>query len=147
MVYKKEQGLSMLEIMIALAIIAVMGVLVGPSLMKFLGQGRETATKTRLAGLKQAVTDYIRDIGHPPNRKEGGLEALIESPKGSKIEKKWDGPYLEGVDELPEDAWGNEFTYQTGKEIMHKKKYRYYEIISPGENGDIEDGKIFHTGA
>ena len=145
--YKKHAAFSLMEIMIAVAIIGVMAAVVGPSIIKYLSKGKETATVATLSSLKQAVQDYMNDVGHVPNKKEGGLEALIEQPKMAKIAKRWDGPYLDGQEDIPDDSWGNEFVYNTGKDIMNKKKYRYFEIISGGENGDIEEGKNFDIGA
>lgn len=140
-----QPGFSLMEIMIAIAIIGLMAVMVGPSLVKYLGRAKESKTVATLAALKQAMQDYQQDIGHFPTKSEGGLKALVQRPKAEKVRKKWDGPYLEGEDEVPEDAWNFEFEYNMPP-TRHKGKYKYYEIISFGENNE-EGGKEFHAGA
>lgn len=137
-------GFSMVEILIAVVIMGLMATLIVPNVTRYFSQAKVTKTNATLQALKTAMLDYNRDMQHFPKKSEGGLDALVERPRG-KAGQKWDGPYLEGEDQVPEDAWGNEFEYNSPP-VRHKGKYRYYEIISYGEDGE-EGGKEYQTGA
>ena len=77
--------------------------------------------------------DFKGDVGRFPNKREG-LEALVKKP-ATKPEG-WDGTYIEGRDEVPQDAWRNDFDYNVGPDIKSKDKYKYFEIISYGADGE-----------
>jgi len=131
-----SQGFSMMEVMLAVAIIGILAALVGPAIVKKLGQVKLNTTKATMASIKSAIMDYQNDVGHFPTKAEKGLQALVHSPRGA-VSKKWDGPYLEGQDDVPQDAWGFDFEYNAPP-VKNKGKFKYFEIISYGEEG--EDG-------
>ncbi|MGD1997485.1 MAG: type II secretion system protein GspG, partial [Candidatus Dependentiae bacterium] len=79
------------------------------------------------------LQEYYSDIGHFPTKAEGGLNALVKPPKNQIVRKKWDGPYLEGQDEIPEDGWGFQFEYYAPP--RQKGKFRHFELLSHGEEG------------
>lgn len=142
---KRVPGFSLIEVMIAVAIIGIMAATVGPSIVNYLSKGRVSQTKTKLATIKMALQDYQTDVGHFPTKAEGNLQALVKSPKGEKVRKKWDGPYIEGG-EVPEDAWGFDFEYNAPP-ARYKDKYRYFEVISYGETGEETGKDELHVGA
>ena len=129
-----RQAFTLVEVMIAVAIIGMMAAVVIPNIQKYLAKAKVSSTQTTMAAIKSALLDYQSDMGNFPTKREGGLDALIEKPnvKGSE---RWEGPYLEGQDEVPTDAWRNEFEYNTGSDIT-QKKFKHYEIISHGANGE-----------
>ncbi len=135
----------MIEIMIAIAVIGILAITVGPSAMKLLGGSKVSAAKSALAGMKAAVTEYYQDMGHFPKDSEGGLEALVQQPKSDK-KGKWDGSYLSGMDEVPEDPWGAEYVYNTGKNIVFSSKHKRYEILSWGEGEEGDTDKAIAVG-
>ena len=132
---KKHSAFTMIEIMIVIFIIGLLASVVGPNLIKLIGKGQVSSTKSTLAGLKAALTSFKMDVGRFPeseskNAKEG-LKALI-TPKANAPWKGYQGPYLEGVTEVPQDAWQRDFEYNCPPQKF-KGKYQYYEIISYGE--------------
>lgn len=129
-----RQGFSMLEMMVVLAIIGIILSLIGPGIIKNLSKGKESGTKANMAGIKAALTEYYNDMGHFPTAAEGKLNALVQPPKNAAMRKKWEGPYLEGQDSIPQDGWGFDFEYNAPP-VKNKGKYKYYEIISYGEEG------------
>jgi len=133
----KAAAFSLVEILIAMAIIGTMFALMAPNVMKYLGSAKVTATKSNLQALKAALQDYYNDIGHFPTKAEGGLNALIKMPKGDVYKTRWNG-YIEG-DVLPEDGWKNQFVYACPP--VKLKQFKRYELYSLGENGDA-DAKI-----
>ncbi len=131
---KKKKAFTMIEMMIVVAVIGFLLTLIGPRVIGLLKKGEISATRSTMAALKSAITEYRRDMGHFPTKKDGGLKALIVKPNIPGNEN-WDGPYLEGTKEIPLDKWGNEFEYNCPP-VKYKDKYRYYEIISEGPQGE-----------
>lgn len=132
---KKQAGFTMIEIMIAVAIIGFLSVTVGTKISGYLDRAKVTQAKTMLTGLKEAVMDYTMQIGHPPTKKEGGLQALVEKPRDPVAAQKWKEPFLTG--DVPNDPWSHEFEYNSPA-VVHKK-YKRFEIFSRGKTGDDED--------
>ncbi|TVQ31703.1 MAG: type II secretion system protein GspG [Phycisphaeraceae bacterium] len=104
----RRGGFSLLELLVALIILGLLVTLVAPRLLDNIGQGRVTTTRTQIANLSSAVSQFYLDVGRYPTEEEG-LEALLRAPQGPEAEK-WSGPYLE-TNYVPQDAWGREFHY------------------------------------
>lgn len=121
-----QQGFSFLELMIVVAIMAALAVIVGPRLLDSLREGRETATKTSINAVKQAIQMYHVHVNQWPTT----LRDLIRKPSDPRAAAKWRGPYLEAED-VPRDAWDNEFQYRrnTGNAV------KPFELYSFGHNG------------
>ena len=113
---QKRRGLTLIEMMVVVTIIAMFGALVLP---RFLGQadkGRKTAAKEQIVMYMTAMGAYKLDTGnYPPT--EFGLAALRTKPANVN---NWQGPYLS--QEITNDQWGNPFAYRF-----------------PGEHGDEPD--------
>lgn len=142
---KLKSGFSIIEISIALVVIGLLVATVGPAAFKMLGKAKETTTRSTLNTLKSAITDYSDDMGHFPNKAEGGLNALVERPKGPSG-KKWKGIYLEGQTEVPADGWNNEIQYNCPP-VQFKDRYKRFEIFSYGEQGEGGSSEPIHVGA
>ena len=146
MLKKQMPGFSIMEIMIAVAIIGIMGALVGPKLVGYLGKAKKSATISTLAALKGAMTEYNSDMGHFPTKAEGGINALVKQPKGELAKKRWPGAYLETKDgELPFDGWNNEFIYASPP--VKYKQFKSFEIYSGGESNDPDAENDLFVGA
>ncbi len=105
-----EAGLTLLEMIVVLVIIAIVATLVGMNVMGRPDQARVTTTKANLATLSTALKTYRIDNGQYPTT-EQGLKALAEKPVTPPIPAAWpDGGYLS---ENPVDAWGNPYVYST----------------------------------
>lgn len=120
-----KAGFSLIEIMIALAIVALMAAVVGPRVLSFLGRGKVSATESNLKQLNQVVDAYYLNVGKYPQK----LEDLIIKPEGMG-NAKWGGPYIgragEELTEVPKDGWGDDFIYElTGDK---RKPYRIYSV-------------------
>lgn len=105
-----EAGLTLLEMIVVLVIIAIVATLVGMNVMGRPDQARVTTTRANLATLSTALKTYRLDNGHYPTT-EQGLKALAEKPATPPVPTAWpDGGYLS---ENPVDAWGNPYVYAT----------------------------------
>ena len=126
----KQAGFTLLELLVVLGIIAMLAGIVGPQVMKHMGESKTKAAKVQIEDLSATLDMYKLDAGSYPTT-EQGLQALIEAPDTAK---HWNGPYLSKA-KIPLDPWQNEYHY-----------------VSPGEHGRFDisslgaDGKEGGTG-
>ena len=103
-----EAGLTLLEMIVVLVIIAIVAGLVTMNVIGRPDQARVTTTRTDLASLSSALKMYRLDNGQYPTT-EQGLKALAERPVTPPLPAAWpEGGY---VSETPVDAWGNPYVY------------------------------------
>ncbi len=112
---RRQRGFSLIELIVVLVILGLLATVVGPQVIKRLGQGKAEIAKLQIDQLEGALGLFRFDVGRYPSTAEG-LQALIENPGI----QNWSGPYLE-KNSLPPDPWG-----------------RTYEYRSPGQHGDFD---------
>ena len=122
--YHRQIGFTLLELLVVLGIIAMLAGLVGPQVMKHMGESKVKAAKVQIEDLAQTMDMYKLDVGSYPTS-EQGLNALIESPDGAQ---RWNGPYLR-KSKVPLDPWQQEYKYTSPGE--HGK----FDISSLGADG------------
>lgn len=113
---KAERGFTLIELLVVLVILGLLGSIVGPQVMKYLGGAKSDTAKAQVEQLATSLDTYKIEVGRYPNSSEG-LKALVEAPSGAT---NWNGPYLKKK-QVPKDPWGNEYQYR-----------------SPGESGDFD---------
>ena len=134
----KKEGFTLIEVLIALAIVVTMGAVVGPPMMRWIKQSKIDATNQSMKAIETALVSYYSDMGKFPSTAEG-LDALVVEPAGAS--GRWHG-YL---DKMPIDAWNNDFEYNSYRDIKNKDKgFTTYEIISYGEGG-VEGGSEYEA--
>jgi general secretion pathway protein G len=121
---RKQTGFTLLELLVVLGIIAMLAGLVGPQVMKHMGESKVKAAKVQIEDLAQTLDMYKLDVGSYPTS-EQGLNALIESPDGAQ---RWNGPYLR-KSKVPLDPWQQEYKYASPGE--HGK----FDVSSLGADG------------
>jgi len=142
---RNNKAFSLIEIMVVIFIIGLLLAVLGPRVIKFLGKGEKAAIKLKLNNIKTALTEYRMATGEYPSSREG-LQALVENPKPNderyrRLNSQW--PFLEGGDDSLNQA-GVPFEYNRPP-VRFKDKYKFYEVIYPGESADEED--MQETGA
>ena len=101
-----HRGFTLLELLVVMAIIALLASYVAPRLADHIGKSESKVARSQLDAFEKALTSYRLDTGHYPNT-EIGLKGLVERPSS---EAKWAGPYLsKGV---PTDPWGAAYVYR-----------------------------------
>jgi general secretion pathway protein G len=118
----RARGFTLIELMVVLVIMGVLAALIVPNILGRTDEARETAAKTDIATLMQALKLYKLDNGMYPTQ-EQGLQALVVKPSTPPIPTNWK-PYL---DKLPTDPWG-----------------RPYQYLNPGVKGAVD---VFSYGA
>jgi general secretion pathway protein G len=126
----KNRGFTLIEILIVMAILAMLAALVGPALFSNLGKGQRSAAATQMDLLGQGLDVYKLDVGRYPRE----LNGLIENDTGRDV---WSGPYLRGADAIPKDPWGNDYVYTPGDDDFDLLTYG--ADGAPGGEGDDAD--------
>ena len=125
-----ERGFTFIEIMVVVAILAILAALVVPRIMGRTDEAKRTAAKVQIRNIEGALQLYKLDNGVYPST-EQGLKALIEKPSVGVIPKKWKlGGYLA---KIPEDPWGNPYKYLNPS----PNRKGDYEIISMATDGEV----------
>lgn len=129
----KQRGFTLLEVMVVLAIIGGIMALVATNILGSAGDARIKTTKSQIKLLENALDLYRLDNYVYPTT-EQGLEALIRKPSSSPEPKNYKANgYLKG-NNVPTDAWGNEFLY-----FMEKGSYEIVSLGADGQEGGEDD--------
>ncbi len=120
-----RDGFTLIEILIAMAIIAILTAIVAPNLMRFVRKGGKTAATATLKTFKMSIREFKSDTGQYPR----SLKDLIKRPTYDEaITKKWDGPYIEQTS-IQNDPWKNRYQYKVTPGQKHP-----YELYSYGSD-------------
>jgi general secretion pathway protein G len=130
--HERQKGFTLVEILVVVAIIAMLAALVGPRLFPKLGKGKQAAAKAQIELLGQALDQLRLDIGRYPTTQEG-LNALAQNPGADK----WDGPYLKKA--LPMDPWGKPYHYESPGTHGEYDLLSYGRDGAPGGEGEDKD--------
>ncbi|HMK56385.1 MAG TPA: type II secretion system major pseudopilin GspG [Dissulfurispiraceae bacterium] len=118
-----SNGFTLVELLVVMAIIALILALVGPNIFSKLGKSKTSAAKAQIELYGQALDQYRLDMGHYPTTAQG-LQALLTNPG----EEKWQGPYLK-KNVLPVDPWNRQYIYQA------PGTHGDYDLYSLGRDG------------
>jgi general secretion pathway protein G len=119
-----QGGFTLVEILVVIAIIALIMSLVGPRVLNYLGESKVKAAKIQIQSFSSALDLFNLDTGRYPTTSEG-LTALVRSPGSIAA---WNGPYLKSGT-VPDDPWGNKYLYRSPGE------HGLYDITSYGSDG------------
>jgi general secretion pathway protein G len=120
---KKQNGFTLLELLVVMVIIGLLASYVGPKYFAQIGKSEVKTARAQIDSLGKALDQYRIDTGHYPTT-ENGLAALVTQPAN---ETKWQGPYLQK--KVPDDPWGNPYQYKMPGE------HGDYDLISLGNDG------------
>jgi general secretion pathway protein G len=135
-VLKKDDGISLLEILIVLAVIALIMGLVAPRVLDSFGRAKSQTAAIQMQNLKGAIQLMYIDIGRLPSESEG-LALLMAAP--SQL-KGWRGPYLENETGLL-DPWQRRYLY---RQPGQNSEFDIFTLGRDGQNGGTkEDADIF----
>ena len=128
----KNSGFSLVEILIALTLMALAGTFVAGKIFQNLHEGRVKAATIQMQALDGRLKEFRRHCNFYPTT-EQGLDALISKPSGKECKNYAPGGYVEG-DEIPLDPWDNEYVYEsTGGQ------FTLYSYGADGDDGGEEN--------
>lgn len=136
-ILSSQQGLSLIEILIALTLLALAGTFVGGRVFENLQEGKVQTAKIQIKSISERLKEFRRDCNFLPTTDQG-LDALLDKPTGGRDCKRYaPGGYIEGG-KIPLDPWDAEYIYESDG--------RNYTIISLGadnaEGGEGVDADI-----
>jgi general secretion pathway protein G len=104
---RKDEGFTLVEVIVVLSIMALIMGLVGPRVLGYLSDSKAKTARIQAEALASAVELFFIDTGRYPQDSEG-LNALIVPPQTLAT---WNGPYLKSRT-IPLDPWGKPFGYR-----------------------------------
>lgn len=111
-IMKSEAGMSLIEILIALTLLALAGTFVGGKVFEQLQEGKVQSCRIQIKSLSDRLKEFRRDCNFLPTT-DMGLDALISKPEGGRECKRYaPGGYIEGG-KVPLDPWDSEFIYES----------------------------------
>jgi general secretion pathway protein G len=110
----RQQGFSLIEIMVVLVIIGLLASIVAPNVLQRAEEARAQKVQADFTAIETALKVYKLDNFTFPTT-EQGLQALVEKPTSEPIPRNWkQGGYLE---EMPIDPWGRPYLYLSPAEF------------------------------
>ena len=116
----RARGFTLLELLLVLAILVVIGGIVGTNLIGASAAANADATRAQLNSLKNNIQMYQIRMNSLPQT----LEELRDGPSDAAKQSKWVAPI---ITEIPGDAWGNPIDYTVNGNS--------YELRSAGIDG------------
>lgn len=125
----KRSGFTLIEIVIAIMLVGLFSIMVGPKMMDLLSGNREKKAALDIKGFKNAIEMYMADIGSAPAK----LIDLVQKPTSGEGANKWRRPFINVesvtiIDGQPADPWNNPYHYRPTRGAKHP-----YELYSDGD--------------
>ena len=118
-----NQGFTLLEIIVVVAIIAILAAYIAPKVAGRVDDARISKAKSDIRVLESSLELYKLDNFVYPSSGQG-LDSLVNQPSGEGTKNWREGGYIK---KLNKDPWGNEYQY-----------------TYPGSNGEFD---VFSLGA
>jgi general secretion pathway protein G len=113
---QRRTGFTLLELLVVLAILGLLAAIVGPQVIRYLGNSKTQTASVQVKNLAAGLELFRLDAGRYPSPEEG-LQALMTQPANVPV---WNGPYMGQASALI-DPWGNPYRFK-----------------APGDKGEID---------
>jgi len=124
---RRERGFTLVELLVVLAILALLVGVVTPQVLKYLARAKVDTARIEVQNLGAALDLYKLDMQRYPTQQEG-LQALVEAPPAAA---GWNGPYLRQK-KAPNDPWGHPYVYRI------PGAHGEYDLYSLGPEGNAD---------
>lgn len=125
--FPSRAAFTLIEILVVIAVIAILASLVAPNVFQHVGTARSTTAKSQIEMLATALDAYRLDNGRYPSTTQG-LAALVSAPT-DEPSVGWRGPYLRRA--VPLDPWGKAYVYRFPGEANPAG----FDLLSLGADG------------
>jgi len=122
----KQQGFTLIEILVVVVILGILGAAIAPKLFEQADIAKVTRAKGDIAKLDSLLELYKTQTGVFPST-EQGLRALVRKPSGDPEPRNY--PQTGYIKKLEKDPWGNEYYY------IYPGELGVYDIFSLGADG------------
>jgi len=122
-----EAGLTLIEMIVVLAIIALVAALIVPNVIGRPDEARRTVVEADLKTVSAALKMYRLDNSDYPTT-EQGLQALVKKPTTAPQPRIW--PEEGYLAQMPEDPWGRPYVYRSPG-----ASGRGFDLLSLGKDG------------
>jgi len=128
--FKKNQGFTLLELMVVVVILGILASFIVPKLIDRPNQAKRVKAVSDIATIESALELYNLDNGRFPTTDQS-LQALVKKPSIAPIPKHWkQGGYIK---KLTKDPWGNDYQY------LNPGVHETIDIFSYGPDGNDSD--------
>jgi general secretion pathway protein G len=124
-----QRGMSLVEILIVMTLIAVAGAFVVTQVFDRMQEGYQSAAKTQINSMKGMLEDYRRYCNQYPTTDQN-LDALIAKPAVAPDCPNYPASAFIAGGKVPLDPWGRPYQYESDG--------RTYVIMSLGRDGQPE---------
>lgn len=118
---RHPRGFTLIELIVVIALIAVLAAVVAPNLLGKAGEAKRKSARVQVDKISTAVELYRLETGRYPET----LSDLVKKPEGMD---QWNGPYVRKRSQLV-DPWGNPLTIEV------PGKGGPFDIVSYGADG------------
>jgi general secretion pathway protein G len=129
-----EAGFTLLEMLVVLAIMAMLAAIVAPQVLRYLGSSRTQTAKVQIQNITAALELYRLDVGRYPTTEEG-LAGLVTAPSSAA---GWNGPYLQRSTAL-KDPWEQPYLYRVPGQHGEVDVYSLGSDKAEGGTGEAKD--------
>ncbi len=136
-VVRNESGMSLIEILIVITLIAVAGSFVAGRVFDSLQEGNQKAAIAQMSGLKTAMEDYRRLCNNYPST-EQNLEALIAKPSSGPECPNYPASAFLQDGKVPKVPWDTPYQYESdGRKFVITSLGRDKEEGGEGYDKDL----------
>ncbi len=132
---RNRRGFTLVEMLVVLAIIAVLAAVIGPEIFRNVGDANRGAARSQIEMLGLALDQYRLD-NHAYPTTEQGLGALRSAPAAGDPPRNWRGPYLRRP--IPGDPWGRAYLYLSPGRA-NPSGYDLYSLGRDGKLGGMDE--------
>ena len=139
---RSNDGFTLTEMLIVIAVIAMIATLVVSNVAKRFAQAKVDATKIQIKQLGTVLDQFKLTCNFYPLTDQG-MDALIKKPPGRECKNYLEGGFIQGG-KVPKDAWGNDFVYVSpdGKKYTIKSLGADEKEGGEGDDKDISSDDI-----
>jgi general secretion pathway protein G len=133
---KKGKGFTLVELLVVVAILAILAAALLPKFLGYTDNAREAQTMADLSTMKSVVEIYAADEG------AGNYPTIDGEEDGVKVVLTGKGINWTGAAGGVVDPYGNSYAYATKEATVEEGGYdnQHYIIASPGKDGEFGNG-------
>jgi general secretion pathway protein G len=126
-----RRGFSLLEVIVAVTIIALFAALIAPNLLRRLGGAKRDQAQIKASAIASQIKIYLTENRQTSLGEDFNLDVLVTAG------------YLESMDDLV-DPWGNRYAVLPGTEGRDFDVVSYGADGEPGGEAGSDDSDITH---